>query len=204
MPIDKAMSDTMLGAFRSMVQECKDKNFTGDAFDKMVETLQKMEQYAVEMDDFAAYSAKLSTEGLMNTFSQYYGEVLANAAKEENKSEDGEISDEKLMENTLGAYEDSLKSLKGTEQGEKIIPAIEKVLELGRSGISYPEFLTEIVIKGLDRALEGQVAMRDGIVEDLEWAKDSMLPVGVKMREEILKAFDDLNGKCSLRAAGLI
>jgi hypothetical protein len=193
MPIDKAMSDAMLGTFRNMVQECKDKNLTGEAFDKIVEILQKMEQYAEEMDDFAAYSAKLSTEGLMNTFSQYYGEVLANAAKEEYKSEDGEISDEKLMENTLKAYEDSLKSLKGTEQGEKIIPAIEKVLELGRSGISYPEFLTVMVKKGLDRALEGQVAIRDGIVEDLEWAKDSMLPVEVKMYEEILKAFDDLS-----------
>ncbi|MBC8487753.1 MAG: hypothetical protein H8D45_17120 [Bacteroidetes bacterium] len=192
MPTDKAMSDAMLGTFRNMVKECKDKNLTGEAFDKMFETLQKMEQYAEEMNDFAAYSAKLTTEGLMNTFSQYYGEVLANAAKEEYKSEDSEISDEKLMENTLRAYEDFLKNLKGTEQGEKIIPAIEKVLELGRSGIPYPEFLIEMVIKGLDRALEGQVAMRDGIVEDLEWAKDSMLPVEVKMHEEILKAFDDL------------
>ena len=41
MPTDKAMSDAMLGTFRNMVKECKDKNLTGEAFDKMFESLRR-------------------------------------------------------------------------------------------------------------------------------------------------------------------
>jgi len=35
MPVDKMITDAMLGTFRNMLQECRGKNLSGDDFDAM-------------------------------------------------------------------------------------------------------------------------------------------------------------------------
>ena len=48
MPIEKMYTDAMLGTFRNMLQECRDKKLSGDAFDKMQTAMSRMENLAVE------------------------------------------------------------------------------------------------------------------------------------------------------------
>ncbi|MBD3360396.1 hypothetical protein GF366_01185 [Candidatus Peregrinibacteria bacterium] len=212
MSIDKTITDAMFGTFRNMTQECKDKGLSGENFDKMVETLRRMEQLGEEMDDINAFNAALVEEDLMNKFSQYYGALLSSSAKKEAEKETEKgYDDEKLMARTLKAYEDTVKSLKEQEEkafaeakgditrllkaSNNIIPAIQKVIDLGKSGISYPVFLKKLIEEGLDKALEGQTALRDAIVFEIEINKDFSIPPIIEMHEERLKAFDELAEK---------
>ena len=111
MPIDKTYSDAMLGTFRNMMQECRDKKMSGKAFDTMSNTMNKMETFALEMDDLSAFTAKLTTEGLFTDFSTAYGEALA-AEGQKKYAAAGSYDDNALLQQTLQAYENSLPSYK--------------------------------------------------------------------------------------------
>lgn len=197
MPIDKMYTDAMLGQFRNMVAECDSRNLTGENVDTMKAMMQRMEDLAEEMDDFNEYSAKLTTEGLFQKFSDAYSRALGEAAKQADQSGSvsGDEQDQLLLKNTLDAYESAKEQLKNDDYGELIIPAIDDLINLGKSGISYPKFLTETIKRGLDLALEGHVASREGLVQALEWSKDSVRPVETRMDTEILETFDALAAK---------
>lgn len=202
MPIDKMISDSMLGTFRNMVQECRDRKLSGPSFDKMAAELAKMEKYAQEIDDVAAFSAKLTTENCFLNFSTYYGEVLADASKQSTSTGD---EDAGLLRQTLQAYTSALSSYdqqvsSGTmKPAEAVVlkKAVQDVMDLGQSGVSYPVFLRQLIEKGLDRALEGSVAARQGLVTDLEWTTFANRSLEVRMREEILSAFDEMASAAS-------
>lgn len=189
MPIDKTTADSILGAFRNMYNEIAAKNSVNQDFDNMKAKLDKMERYAVEMDDIVSFSTRLSTENLYVEFSNAYAKVMAEIAAEEYKSVDG---DEKLLVMALKSYEEFIPGLKDIKHGEKIENVIKEIIEIGRSGISYPVFLRICEEKGLNKILQGGVILREVLVEDIEIAKASFYPVTVKMREEILEAFDKL------------
>ncbi len=69
---------------------------------------------------------------------------------------------------------------------------------MGKSGVSYPVFLRVAEERGLFKAMEGTVVVRDVILEEIEFAKQSFLPLHVKMHEEKLAAFDVLAARSSL------
>ncbi len=69
---------------------------------------------------------------------------------------------------------------------------------MGKSGVSYPVFLRVAEERGLFKAMEGTVVVRDVIFEEIEFAKQSFLPLHVKMHEEKLAAFDVLAARSSL------
>jgi len=170
-----------------MVQECRDNDLSGEAFNKMVAEMEKMETYASEMDDVGEFSARLATEGCFNNFSQYYGEVLAQAAKAETTGENGDVDDDALLKQALQAHEDAIKRLEQASDPDAIgnvaadnrelIPAIQKVIELGKSGVTYPVFLRQCIEQGLDRAMEGAGVQRNALEADLKWAEWSNHPL---------------------------
>jgi hypothetical protein len=96
---------------------------------------------------------------------------------------------------TLKAYEDSVERLKGTGTGELAIPSIEQAIQLGKSGISYPEFLTRMIELGIENAMEGQVAYRAALIQQIEFAEKMFNPLEKKMYEEELETFDILAAK---------
>jgi len=204
--------DPMLDAFRKMVQECEDKNYSGEAFDKMIAVLQRMENLADECDDFNQFNAILMQEGLQLKFSQHYGELLSNAAKENLQTDNGAYDDDKLMATTLKAYEDSMVQLSESEGqasaeieegaatikiGDAVIPVIKQILDLGKSGISYPVFLTKLIENGWESALSGMVAVRDVILKEILTHEAISIPPIVEMHKERLAAFDTLAEKSS-------
>jgi hypothetical protein len=189
MPVEKIYADSILGAFRNFLKECEEKKASGPAFDKMKSIMVRMEQLAVELDDFSELSIKLTTGNLMVDFSSAYGEVLSGLAKKEYSGNDG---DEKLLRQTLAAYENSIQRLQGIPKSEHIIPAIREVIDLGRSGISYPVFLRICEEKGLNKAMEGSVVTREGVMLDIEMATLFEWPLELRKANELLERYDGL------------
>ncbi len=189
MPVEQMYIDSMLGTFRNMLKECEDKKATGDAFEKMKDILSKMEQLAIEMDDLAAYSGRLTSDNLFVQFSNSYGEVLAELAKKEYSAGD---SDEKLLQHTLKAYEDSITNLKDVPHSDLIIPVIQQIIEFGHSGVSYPVFLRVCEEKGWYKAMEGSMVTREGLLSDIKVSTIFELSIELNRANEILKVFDEM------------
>lgn len=190
MPVDKTYTDSMLGAFRSMFDDIQAKNFSSPDFDAMKAVLDKMELYAIEMDDVVSFSTRLATENLYVEFSNAYSKVMAQIASKEYSGNDG---DEKLLAQALKSYEDFIPGLKDVKNGDKIVNTIREIIDLGRSGITYPVFLRICEEKGLNKILQGGAVLRDGLVEDLRFAEESFYPFTIKMRKEVLDAFDKMS-----------
>lgn len=182
--------DSILGTFRNMFKEVKEKNAAGDSFEKMKQALERMEQLAIEMDDFPAYSAKLASENVFTEFSTAYGEVLAKLSKKE--FTEGSDNDEKLLGQTIKAYEEALIQLENNPDKEKLTAPIQLVIEIGKSGVPYPVFLRICEEKGLNKALEGGTVTREAIVRDIEFTRRQFLPVEERKYREMLKIFDEL------------
>lgn len=192
MPIDKIYADSMLGTFRNMLQECKNKNLGGPAFDTMNSILQKMESLAMEMDDFSAYSAKLMTEGYMNDFSLAYGKLLSETAARQYNHSTSDYNDNTLLQQTIKAYEDYLTQLNTSLDKEKLQEPIKEVIAIGKSGVNYPTFLRLMIEKGLDKLMEGTIVLRKYLEEDIEWASKMFFPIHEKRNRTILNKYDEL------------
>ena len=215
MPVDKTMLDAMLGTFRNMLKDCKDKNMSGNDFDQMDATMQRMEQLGKEMNDVGAFSGQMMQEGLFMKFSDHYGKLLASAAQQQSYISTGiydENTDKALLQQTINAYKDAIQRLKDSKQTTKkllgahasdadvlikdkaIIDSIENVIKLGESGISYPAFLTEMMKQGLDKAMEGSALSRDAQVYLYDAAKATAAgPFYIQKEEEKLALFDALS-----------
>ena len=191
MPIDKMMSDAMLGIFRNMMQECRDKHFSGEGFERMEAAMNRMESLSAEMNDVGAFSAKLTTEGLFTEFSTRYGELLAEEGKKKYAISDT-YDDAKLLQQTVDAYESSLVSTNDHPDKEKLQAPVKEVIRLGRSGINYPSFLRLLIEKGLDKAMEGSSLSREALEKDIQWSVDLVLPVYERRNRAILAKFDEM------------
>jgi hypothetical protein len=189
MPVDKTMADVILDTYRNMYLEMEEKGVEGDSFQAMGEALRRMEALALETDDITEFTAKLTTENLFIEFSNAYSETMAAMVKGDYSGSDG---DEILLEKTLEAYENSIKTLEGTPNYEILTAPIEELIELGRSGISYPVFLRTAEEKGLYRALEGDVVVRDAIIADKGFAEFMHLPLEVEKQRKMIEVHDEL------------
>ncbi len=198
MPIDRMMIDPVLTPFKNMIKDLEDKGKTGEYYEKMVETINAIEKLANELNDFNAFNAEVTKHGYYMNFSNYYSRALSEAAQEKSASEGND--DETLMANTLKAYQDSIKKLEESNAPDKdrLIAPINKVLEIGKSGVSFPEFLAIIEEKGLTTAMEGTVVLRDYILKDIQYYEDFYMPIHVEMYKEQLAKFDELTQKSSL------
>jgi hypothetical protein len=113
MPIDKMLSDAILGTFRNMVQECKDKDLSGPEFDKMSETMDYMESLAQKHSEMNAFNAQVMNENLYGKFSDHYGRVLSGAAMAE--QEEKGYDDATLLKQTLDALRDAVKRIRDSK-----------------------------------------------------------------------------------------
>ena len=222
MPVDPMMLGPMLDTFKNMANDCTAQGHSGPAYDRMMTALGRMESLGQEMDDFMAYSAKISAEGLQMEFSTAYGEVLAGAAQSQSEnSENGGYDDAALLKQNVDALKRSIQAIKdGVVQAENeakkhlnsekdqavalneieklahesaLIKPIEDLIKLGESGINFPTFLRLQIEKGLDKAMDGQGVVRDALDYELSFAKASALsPHSIQQITSIIEAFDDL------------
>ncbi|MBD3636795.1 MAG: hypothetical protein HUJ25_05580 [Crocinitomicaceae bacterium] len=223
MPIDDMMLNPMLDPFRSMANECKEKGHSGEDMDRMMAALNRMEQLGQEMDDIGAYSGKITSEGLQLEFSNAYSEVLASAAKSEQSSPE-DYDDAALLKTSVDALKDAIQRIREAKEQaitesekhaknktEKEVAAneievlyktdllakpIEDLIELGESGVNLPTFLRVQMEKGLDKAAEGSVVLKEGLEYAKGWSEASRVnPFDIKKANEKLEVFNDLASK---------
>lgn len=192
MPIEKYLVDSILNPFRAMVKDVEDQKLTGEAVSNMSRILQTMERLAQEMSDLASYSTKLSTDNLYLDFSNNYSKALAAAAasKTSGKMQD----DAALLKQTVSQYEIRLKMLKKDPESLDLWPPLEKVIQIGKSGVSYPIFLKTCEEQGLFETINAGNP-RPVIEFDLHVATVMFDPVRKEMYEKLLKAHDTLAKK---------
>lgn len=76
---------------------------------------------------------------------------------------------------------------------DKIIEPIENLIALGETDITFPTFLRTQIEKGLDKAMDGDAVVKEGILYDLDFANASAIhPYSIQIKEEQLQAFDAL------------
>jgi hypothetical protein len=192
MPLDPMFSEPMVKPFRDMVADVDGRGLAGPDVDAMHALLGEMEQLARECHDIGTYSGQLAQRGTFQKFSDAYGRALATAARQATKGDD----DESLFANTLRAYEQALQTYRsgqGGPAGTLLIPVVERIVALGRSGVSYPVFLRRLEEEGLARALSGAApATRAGIEQELHFARTAWHRYDSERLEKLLGRFDQM------------
>lgn len=210
----------MLDHFRKMMKEVEDKNLSGDDFDQMKATLNRMEELGQQHSDIMTLNGAFMQENLFGKFSDHYGKVLASEAQQ--SSSDGGYDDSVLLKQSLDALRSAIAEIKRSynemlaeankDQGNnskqidqsveaailndpsQIIKGIEDVIHLGEEeGMTFPRFLRIQMEKGLDKAMEGTIVVKDGLQFLLGAAKASASsPYHIQIEQEKLDAYNTL------------
>jgi uncharacterized protein YdaT len=272
MPLDPMMTDALLGPFKNMVQECRDKNMSGEYFDKMSELYNHLEELTRTHDDMMAFNMQVLKEDIYVKISDCYSRLLSSQAQEQQK-EIG-YDDAALLKQNLDALRDAIKRIEeekaraiqearsydpvkslnnavdfaqrsntlGSDKsllndsdnvsqikkaGQKEInkeiserpnaynndveidtliktelytKPIEDLIKLGEEpGMTYPKYLRIQIEKGMDKALEGSLAVRSGIVFSYGMAKAlPSNPYYVENQKQKLELFDKLSAESKL------
>ncbi|PKP05187.1 MAG: hypothetical protein CVU11_01975, partial [Bacteroidetes bacterium HGW-Bacteroidetes-6] len=266
------MTDALLGTFRNMLQECRDKNLSGEHFDNMSKHVARLEELAQINDDMNAFNGTVMQEDLYIKISDCYSRLLSNQAManqeekgyddstllkqsvdalrdavkrlieskenalQENKNYDPKEAYRKAMEfaerneskNGMLSKEDAKKYGGGykqmTAEGEKsidetlkktpnafdnsaeievlmknelLIKPIEALIALGEEpGMTLPRFLRLQIERGMDKAMEGSVVIREGLLFSYNSYKAMAVSPHHNERErQILESFDSIAAK---------
>ncbi len=188
MPVDKTMVDPVLSVYRNMGEELKNKKLKGEPVDKFFEVLNEMEQLALDLDDIVELSTKMATKGHFVNASNWYSKALMSTS---GSGENDNYSDETLLKNSLAAYENSLDKLKKDPKNAHIVPCVQKVIDMGKSGISFPVFLRKCEEEGVFLNMNSPHA-RPTIEYDIYMYDLIVRPIEVERNKKLLKAFEEL------------
>ena len=196
MPVDAMFVDPMLGTFRGMMLEMDQKQLTGANVDEMRAVMNQMEGLAQQHSDFAAFSGELTQHQCFQRFSDAYGRALGEAAKASAGGPGGKPSDAEMLENMVSAYEQTMamyQSGQAGDQGMKLLPVITQMVQLGRSGVSFPVYLRMLEEQGLTKALEGSgVVLRPSLVAAIQEAAKHWRPHEYAEVQAELAAYDEM------------
>lgn len=212
MPVDKMITDAMLGSFRTMWNECKENATDQVLLKDLSAILSRMETLAEETDDVSVFSAILAQENLFMQFSEKYSALLATGQQQAAPQAYGEKEDKQLLAQTLKAYQDAADRITAeTEKAkktpgnyandtllffneQKLLDALNNIIVLGSTAGSYPLFLTALIQKGYDKVLEGSLTDRNNLLFSLDAAKaEADNPFAIQKEEEKLNLFDKLS-----------
>ncbi len=224
MGLDPMFADAILGTFRNMSRELKDKEISGEDFDKMNSYLARMEELAQKHDDMNEFNGIVMQENLYGKFSDHYGRALS-AASSAQYSVGGAVyddaADQKLLKQTLDAYRNSIATIKQMKKenvemhGETaskvfvkddlLIKPIQDVISLGEAGHTYGTFLRLMIEKGLDKAMEGSIVSRDAIIYSRDfYAAGKINPHYEERENKLLEKWDELCAKSKIGVASVL
>lgn len=112
MPIDPMFTESLFGTFRNMVEDCKQKNITGEDFDAMCSILERMEALGQEHSDFNAFNGQVAQENLYGRFSDHYSRALGAHSKQEYASGEKSYSDSDLLKSVLDGLRQAVQQLR--------------------------------------------------------------------------------------------
>lgn len=277
MPLDPMISTPILSAYRNIVAECKEKQFSGEVFDTMCEAFARIEMLANEHNDVVAFMMQMQKEELGEKITNSYTKLLLEQSKNNSTTP---MSDEAMLKQLLDAYRNSIQVTKETklkliedaknfdpekahdkgfdyymkqhganltdangnkytekqisgfkEEGRegireeiknkpkaydtsnevdvlfdiaKMTKPTEDIIKLGEEpGMTYPRFLRLLIERGLDRALEGYVAIRQTIEEEYKDAIDTTFHIShstkIEYAKKRLETFNEIAKKSPLQ-----
>jgi predicted NBD/HSP70 family sugar kinase len=196
MAIDEAMSTAMLGTFRDLLADVRGKGLDGADVEEMAAALSEMESLAARLSDVGEFSTTLANGGYYTRFTDAYTRVMI-AAGGGAASADGNATpipaDADLLAQALGAYDTSLTQLRGVPDQLVAVAALERILEIGRSGVTYPRFLRQVEDEALNDVLAGSVTpTREQLVADLELITSLVDPPREALASALIGARDEL------------
>jgi len=198
MPVDRAMADAMLGSFRDLLADARTKGLSGPDVDEMAAALADMEALAGQVGDVNTFSTRLANGGYYPRFTDAYTRVMLAAAGGGAAAGDSPAAapipaDADLLAQALQAYDGSLSELRGMAGQEAAIGALERVLAIGRSGVTYPRFLLQVDEEGLYDVLAGSVTpSREQLVAELDQMRSLVDPAREAQAAALLAARDEL------------
>lgn len=207
----------MLGTFRNMMKDIEEKGYSGEHVDGMRDTLARMEDYAESLDDFMDFSAKLTTENLFGKFSDHYSRVLAANATFGGYDPNGpydERNDQALLKLMVDALKNAIQSIYDSKAETKqllgdraadadvlfkeksVVDSIQKLIDLGESGISAPEYLRIQTEQNLDKAMEGTALSLDGLTYSHDFnVALAANPIQIERSARYLQTYRDMAAK---------
>jgi hypothetical protein len=198
MAIDPAMVDAMLGTFRDLLAEARGKGLSGPDVDEMATALADMEALGSQLSDLNEFSTRLANGGYYPRFTDAYTRVMLAAAGGMASASAGGMpapipEDADLLAQSLQAYEGSLAQLRAIAGQEPAIAALERILAIGRSSVTYPVFLRQVDEEGLYDVLAGTVTpTREQLVAELDQLRSLVDPAREAHAAALLAARDAL------------
>jgi hypothetical protein len=216
MPIDPMILGPMISPYENMINDVDSQGISNEHVDEMKACFTRMTDLAERHSDITAFMGVCMQEDLFGKFSNLYSQALTSNAQQ-NSSDPSNYDDAALLKQAIDALRQSIAAI---QQGQRealeeatksdnevevealdnssdIIQPIEKLITLGeQGGITYPDFLRLQIEQGLDKAMEGSVSTRKGLIYSLEWAEASQIsPHHISKYRKHLSVFDELSSK---------
>ena len=186
----------MLGTFRDLLTDAQGKGMTGADVDEMTAALAAMDGLAASMSDVGEFSMKLANDGYYTRFTDAYTRAMlaaAGAGPASAGSPPPIPSDADLLAQALQGYEGSLSQLRQVAGQEHSATVVERIIALGRSGVTYPVFLRQVEEQGLNEELAGTITpSREQLQNDLAQVRSTTDPAREALAVALLALRDSL------------
>jgi hypothetical protein len=186
MPLEKEHRDSMIGPYDKLLADTEKQGIkSGEHYRKMKKALKRMHQLADESADLGEYYTKANTENLAVDFSNSYAKVVREHYMK------ADYDDDTLLKNTLRQNEQALAQAVSSGDPANVAGIYREIAAIGKSGVSYPVFLTRCEEKGLFERLRcpDQTPM---LVKMLETAKRMINPPTIEMNRAMLDRYREL------------
>lgn len=108
MPIDSIYLDPILSVYKNMVDDCKQKEISGEEFDAMVACYHRMEELGQSTDDMNEFYGSLMQENLYGKFSDHYSRALTEHSQ---KTSSSGGDDAGMLKQNIDALKGAIKQL---------------------------------------------------------------------------------------------
>jgi hypothetical protein len=214
MPIDPVILNAVLDTFKNMYGQCSSQNPENEHVKSMGQVLDRFEQLGQEHSDFNAFNAQVAQENLYAQFSDFYTRALTDQNSGSAQANDGEYDDASLLascvqglKQAISVIEDSYqqaideggKNNNGAEveilqNPQDVIKPIQQLVELGeQQGMTLPDYLRIQIEKGLDKAMEGSVVLKNSLELEKQFVETNPVsPYHIQKADKKIEVFEML------------
>ncbi|MDY0217388.1 MAG: hypothetical protein RBS19_10595 [Bacteroidales bacterium] len=132
MPIESIYLDPILSVYKNMVEDCKQKEISGEDFDAMVACYQRMEELGQSTDDMNVFYGSMMQENIYAKFSDHYSKaIIAQSQQASSAGGDSGYDDGAMLKQNINALKAAIKQLEDSFK-EALRMASTEVAEASR------------------------------------------------------------------------
>ncbi|MBM3672991.1 MAG: hypothetical protein FJW86_12540 [Actinobacteria bacterium] len=204
MPVPPDQIATMLGPMRDQLAQAEADGAADAAptdFADARAALDQMEALAAESADMGEWSQVLARDGWWQRFTDPYTRALVAVGEKKYGGAGGAGAppdDATMLANMVGVFEQSITQLAGNPDEAHLVPVLREVVDLGKSGLSFPRFLRELELRGINQQMLGLSVQRHHLEAQAQQARDLLDPAREQMATALVAAYDGLAGRNEL------